>query len=69
MGYRPVDLASKMGVTERTAYRWERGEVQIPDEKKLDLARFFKVTVPFLMGWPDESEDLGYTGPERRRLA
>lgn len=56
-GLRPVDIASKLGVTERTAYRWERGEVQIPDERKLQLADLFAVSVPFLMGWPNGQDD------------
>lgn len=54
-GLKPVDVASKLGVTERTAWRWERGEVQIPDDKKLALASLFGVTVGFLMGWPEEN--------------
>lgn len=44
-------LAERLGVTERTVYRWERGEVQIPDEQKLALSTLFSVTVGFLMGW------------------
>jgi len=58
-GMKPVDIASRLGVTERTAYRWERGEVQIPDAQKLALAELFEVTVSFLMGWPDEPNGNG----------
>lgn len=50
---RPADIASRLGVTETTARRWEAGKVQIPDEKKLALAELFEVSVPFLMGWPE----------------
>lgn len=56
-GMRPVDIASKLGVGERTAVRWERGDVQIPDERKLALARLFGVTVAFMMGWPEQPEN------------
>jgi transcriptional regulator with XRE-family HTH domain len=48
---KPVDVASAMGVGERTVVRWERGMNQIPDEQKLALAEFFEVSVSFLMGW------------------
>lgn len=58
-GLKPVDIASRLGVTERTAWRWERGEVQIPDDKKLALAELFGVTVGFLMGWPEDNGDDG----------
>lgn len=48
---KPVDVASAMGVGERTVVRWERGVTTIPDEQKLALARFFEVSVTFLMAW------------------
>jgi DNA-binding transcriptional regulator YiaG len=40
-----------LDTTERTIYRWERGEGGIPDDQKLALADFFGVTVGWLMGW------------------
>lgn len=52
-GLKHVDVASRIGVTERTVWRWEKGEVQIPDDRKLELAALFGVTVGFLMGWPE----------------
>ncbi len=45
-----------MRVSERTVYRWEAGEVAIPDQKKLDLADLFGVSVIWLMGWEDQTE-------------
>lgn len=51
-------VADRLGVTERTVYRWERGETQIPDDAKLALADMFGgVTVSHLMGWDDEPVD------------
>ncbi len=52
-----VDVASKMRVSERTVYRWEAGEVAIPDQKKLDLADLFGVSVLWLMGWEGQTND------------
>ena len=52
-GLRPADIASRLGVTETTARRWESGKGEIPDGRKLALAELFEVSVPFLMGWPD----------------
>lgn len=46
-----VDIASKLRVSERTVYRWESGEVTIPDRHKLSLAELFGVSVVWLMGW------------------
>jgi hypothetical protein len=36
--------------TEQTIYRWESLENAIPDERKLDLARYFGVSLADLMG-------------------
>ena len=36
-----------------TVFRWETGYVQVPDRVKLELARFFGVSIPYLMGWPE----------------
>lgn len=47
------DLAERYDVHERTVERWERGTVQIPDERKLELAELFDVSPAFLMGWPE----------------
>lgn len=43
-----------------TLQRWEMGETGIPDERKLEIAAHFAVSVSFLMGW-DEYAD---TQPE-----
>jgi DNA-binding transcriptional regulator YiaG len=49
------DVAARLGLkSERTVYRWESGESQIPDATKLVLADMFGVTVAHLMGWDRE---------------
>ncbi|MBV9805174.1 MAG: helix-turn-helix transcriptional regulator [Solirubrobacterales bacterium] len=57
-GISRVELAARLGVTDRTVARWERGDVQIPDEQKLALADVFETTVTHVMGW-DESNGNG----------
>lgn len=53
-GLSRAGVADRLGVTERTVYRWEKGEVQIPDEQKLALADLFGgVSVVYMMGWRD----------------
>lgn len=52
---RRSEVAAFCKVGERTVYRWERGEVAIPDEHKLALAKFFGVSPEHLMGWDRQS--------------
>lgn len=58
----PVDVASRLRVTERTVYRWERGESAIPDRHKLALAELFGVSVAWLMRWEDQGNGNGDGG-------
>jgi transcriptional regulator with XRE-family HTH domain len=41
----------KPPVTERTIIRWEKLESQIPDERKIELAKIFGVEVDDLIRW------------------
>lgn len=41
-----------------TVSLWERGKSDIPDWRKQEIAEYFGVSVPFLMGW-DQSKDNG----------
>lgn len=52
-----AQLAAEIGVHESTISRWESGESGVPDHRKVQLADFFDVPVPYLMGWdgPDGS--------------
>lgn len=48
-------LAAELLVDQSTIYRWERSHAaKIPDAKKLELARLFKVDVAYLMGWDEK---------------
>lgn len=53
-GLSRLQVAAHLGKkTERTVYRWEVGETDIPDDDKLALADLFQVSVTWLMRWPD----------------
>jgi transcriptional regulator with XRE-family HTH domain len=52
-----ADVASRVGVTENAVRRWETGQHGITDDNKLKLAELFDVSVPFLMGWPEKTND------------
>jgi len=53
-GVKPVEVAAHCGVDQSTLYRWRTAATPIPDGQKFKLARYFKVSVPFLMGWDDD---------------
>jgi transcriptional regulator with XRE-family HTH domain len=60
-GLSRTDIASRLGVkSERTVYRWERGETPIPDDHKLALADLFGVSVTWLMGWDNHDNGNGH---------
>lgn len=60
-------VADRLGVSERTVYRWEQGHVAVPDHQKLALADLFGgISIPFMMGWEDEPNG---NGGERERSA
>jgi transcriptional regulator with XRE-family HTH domain len=61
-GLSRTDISERLGVSERTVYRWERGDTHIPDDHKLTLADLFGVSVTWLMRW---SEDTNGNGGER----
>lgn len=59
-GMSRAGVADRLGVTERTVYRWERGEVSIHDDHKLALADLFGgISVAYMMGWPGEGSGNG----------
>lgn len=56
-GLSRAGVADRLAVTERTVYRWERGETSIPDDKKLALAQLFGgVSVIHMMGWEENGD-------------
>lgn len=52
-GLKLYDISAAIRVDPGTVSRWERGISPIPDEAKLQLAEFFDVTRPYLMGWDE----------------
>lgn len=54
-----ADVATHIGVHESTVSRWESGESGVPDWRKSELADFFNVSVPYLMGWDEPNGDNG----------
>lgn len=55
-GTKLAQLAAHCDVDQSTVYRWRTAQTPIPDEQKFRLARFFDVSVPFLMGWDSGDE-------------
>lgn len=50
-GVHVTQLAASVGRDSSTYGRYERGEVRIPLEVVRELARFYDVTVEYLLGW------------------
>ncbi|MBT0923492.1 helix-turn-helix domain-containing protein [Streptococcus lutetiensis] len=50
------ELAQKINVTKLTISRWERGERLPKSDKAQELADFFGVTIPYLLGFIEERE-------------
>ena len=50
-------LSEIFGVTEKTISRWENEEVQIKSDKAKQLADFFGVSVPYLLGFSDFKDE------------
>jgi transcriptional regulator with XRE-family HTH domain len=53
-GWSRRKVALDLGITEATLYRWESLRQAIPDERKMDLARYYGVSIDVLMGWPPD---------------
>jgi hypothetical protein len=51
---RRANLSIDLNVTETTVFRWEQQVYAIDDERKIELARCFGVTVADLMAWPKD---------------
>ena len=52
------DVAKVIGVTRRGYQKWENGESQIKPEKAQKLAKYFGVSVGYLLGYEPESEQV-----------
>lgn len=50
-------LGRELNVDPMSLFRWENGGRGIKDERKLQLAAYFGVSVCYLMGWPESCPD------------
>ena len=50
------ERAKEMSISEKTLSRWENGESQINPEKAQQLAKFFEVSVGYLLGYSEYRE-------------
>jgi len=51
------DMGAKLGVTYQQVHKYETGETQIPPVHLFTYARFFKVSMAYLYGLANESND------------
>ena len=51
------ELADKIGISKRTLGYWEKEEVQIKSDKAKQLADYFNVSVPYLLGFSDFKDE------------
>ncbi len=50
-------LASKVGVSRSTVFRWEKGDIEkVPGDTLVPIAKALGVTPSFLMGWEADYE-------------
>lgn len=50
------EIAKEMSISEKTLSRWENGESQIKPEKAQQLAKYFGVSVGYLLGYSEYRE-------------
>ena len=48
-GFTQVQIATRMGVNQRTVRRWEQGDTEIPSGRLIPLSRFLKISVRQLL--------------------
>ena len=51
------ELADKIGISKRTLGYWEKEEVQIKSDKAKQLADYFNVSVPYVLGFSDFKDE------------
>lgn len=58
IGISADDVASELGVSRSTIFRYENGQIEkVPANVIEELARILKTTPAYLMGWTDDSQD------------
>lgn len=53
------ELNRRLGAeyVQATVSRWESGKLPVPDDVKLALAEIFRVSVVYVMGWRENSQN------------
>lgn len=63
------EIAEFLEINEKTVSRWENGESTIKSDKAQELADYFGVQLPYLLGWSDIrtlEEELEYDFKQRK---
>lgn len=71
LGMTLLDVANALGVKEATVQRYESGEIKNPKhDTVLELAKIFRCTPAYLMGWEDDSlpQSVMYIGKKKLPL-
>lgn len=56
-GTTPMQVAMHCDVALSTVYRWAAGKGRLPADKAVQLAQLFGVSVPYLMGASEGTEE------------
>ena len=57
LGMSAEDLASKVGISPATIYRYEKGDIEkVPGDVLFKIGKALYVTPSYLMGWEEEEE-------------
>ncbi|AIW11663.1 helix-turn-helix domain-containing protein [Streptococcus pyogenes] len=51
------EIADFLGISEKTISRWENSENTIKSDKAKELAKYFNVSVAYLLGYSDTTKD------------
>jgi transcriptional regulator with XRE-family HTH domain len=54
-------FAKRFNLTQSTVSRLEKGERDVPDDVKIEIAKYFDVTLDFLLGKETSNEDIKNT--------
>ena len=63
------EIAKEMSISEKTLSRWENGESQIKPEKAQQLAKYFGVSVGYLLGYEDDSNLIKELGQKISKMS
>lgn len=54
------EIAKFIQTTQKQYSRWETGEYQIPFDKVIELAEFYKVSLDYIAGLTNDKRGIGY---------